>query len=228
MCLIRYLDRPGPEETKKIIGFKVTEGKRKYLCANVFPHTYLAKTISIASWLVFVPLNSLKESLWLQNKVFNVGLLYLITPVVEKLHWKEAMQDSEYNPRRSKASISSSLLRPIKKNKVLSRARVANLTKKFVHSLQSQLVESWFVTQRTVSLDCLTKHDKGRKPTFRVTSNWPSCLFGEREKTGQNTHALAILEGHTRGTFVWACTFSDRLSQAERKDYSKFRKSCFI
>ena len=105
MYLIRYLDRPGPEETKKIIGFKVTEGKRKYLCANVFPHTYLAKTISIASWLVFVPLNSLKESLWLQNKAFtcNVGLLSLITLVVEKLHWKEAMQDSEYNPRRSKA-----------------------------------------------------------------------------------------------------------------------------
>ena len=146
------------------------------------------------------------------------------------------MQDSEYNPRRSKvwpwdekkplilASISSSLLRPIKKNKVLSWARVANLTKKFLLSLQSLLVESWFVTQRTVSLDCLTKHDKGRKPTFRLTSNWPSCLFGERENTGQNTHALAILEGHTRDTFVWACTFSDRLSQAERKDYSKSRK----
>ena len=72
-------------------------------CANVFPHTYLAKTISIASWLVFVPLNSPKESFWLQNKVFNVGLLYLITPVVEKIHWKEAMQNSEYIPRRSKA-----------------------------------------------------------------------------------------------------------------------------
>lgn len=105
---------------------------------------------------------------------------------------------------------------------------VANLTKKFVHSLQSQLVEYLFVTQRIVSLDCLTKHDKGRKPTFRLTSNWPSCLFGERENTGQNTHALAKLEGHTRGTFVCACTFSDRLSQAERKDYSKSTRNCLI